>query len=108
MNERDGRLARNETILRAANREIEHASTEVGEGLASDIEVLCECGRARCDAMLTLTIGEFETAHAEADRFIVARGHQDPEIETVVDDRGAYLIVDKFGEAEDVAESSAS
>jgi hypothetical protein len=106
VNDRDQRLARNETILRAANREIEHASAELGEGSDSEIEVLCECGRARCNGLLTLAMREFEEAHAEADRFIVAPGHEDPEIERVVEDRGTYLVVDKFGEAEDVAEAS--
>jgi hypothetical protein len=104
VDDRDKRAAKNETLLRAANREIELASAELGEGADSAMEALCECGDAQCDGVVPLTIAEFQRAHSEADRFIVLPGHEDPAIEHVVERRDVYLVVDKFGEAEEIAE----
>jgi hypothetical protein len=51
-----------------------------------------------------MTIAEYDSVHSQADRFVVLRGHENTEIEKVVEERAGYLVVDKFGEAEDIAE----
>jgi hypothetical protein len=102
MDERDERIAKNETVFRAANREIERAEQEAGGGTHQLIEVLCECGREECSGLISLTVAEYEGVHSEDDRFVVLRGHENPEIERVVEERADYLVVDKFGEAEDI------
>jgi hypothetical protein len=104
VNPRHERIAKNEVVMRAANREIQHAEEEVGNGSQGRFEVLCECGREDCDGMLSLTIAEYEEIHREHDRFVVLPGHNSPQIERVVEERGGYLVVDKFGEAEQIAE----
>jgi hypothetical protein len=104
VNPRDGRIAKNEVVMRAANLEIQHAEEEVGSGSQRRFDVLCECGREDCEGMLTLTIAEYEEIHRERDRFVVLPGHNTPEFESVVEERGGYLVVDKFGEAEQIAE----
>jgi hypothetical protein len=106
VNARHERIAKNENVLRAANREIEQAEMELGDGVPT-IEVLCECGRAECDGLITLTLPEYEETHKEADRFVVLPGHSTPDIERVVEERQGYLVVDKFGEAEQIAEDEA-
>ena len=105
MDARDERIARNESVFRAANREIEQADKESGN---SDgvLEVLCECGREGCSGLITLTVAEYDGVHGQEDRFVVLAGHESPEIETVVERRGEYLVVDKFGEAEEIVEGS--
>ena len=102
MDERDERIAKNEAVFRAANREIEQADQEAGPDQL--IEVLCECGRQECGGVITLTIVDYDGVHSQADRFVVLRGHESPEIERVVEERAGFLVVDKFGEAEDIAE----
>jgi hypothetical protein len=104
--DREQRQAQNEALYRATNREIERVSEAFGEGARSEIEVLCECGRAGCEAMLRLTIGEYDRIHGERDRFVVVAGHEDPEIEQVVESTDRYCIVDKFGEAEAIVEAN--
>jgi hypothetical protein len=104
MDERDERIAKNETVFRAANREIEQADQEQGAGPDQLIEVLCECGRQGCGGVITLTIADYDGVHSQADRFVVLRGHEDMEIEKVVEERTGYLVVDKFGEAEEIVE----
>jgi hypothetical protein len=100
---RSERAAKNEALLRAVNREIERAAEEVGDG---ELEVLCECGRDRCQGTIALTATEYDRVHVERDRFVVLPGHETLEIENVVERTDAYLVVDKFGEAEDAVEST--
>jgi hypothetical protein len=102
---RDERIAKNETVFRATNREIEQAGKEAG-GPEAMVEVLCECGRDECSGLISLTIAEYEGIHSQSDRFVVLPGHENSEIESVVDRRSGYLVVDKFGEAEAIAEDS--
>lgn len=103
----DGRLdrvSRNEAVYRAVNREIEHASEELGEGPRDRIEVICECGQDGCSETLELTVREYDDAHAQRDRFVVVPGHEDEQIEHIVKRTEQYLVVDKFGAAERIAE----
>jgi hypothetical protein len=98
------RIAKNEAVFRATNREIERADQE-GVGAADGVlEVICECGQDSCSGVITLTVSEYDSVHSQKDRFVVVPGHQVEEIERVVDDRKAYLVVDKFGEAEEIVE----
>ncbi|MEK6276061.1 MAG: hypothetical protein AABM30_12115 [Actinomycetota bacterium] len=106
MDERQERIAKNETVFRAANREIERAEEEAGGGADKLIEVLCECGREGCSGLIRLTIGTYEGVHSQADRFVVLRGHESEDIEKVVEEGEGYLVVDKFGEAEEIAEGN--
>jgi hypothetical protein len=102
---RDDRVARNEAMYRAVNREIERASEDAGVGSDDQLEVLCECGQEGCSTTLAVTITEYDEAHGQRDRFVVASGHEDPQIERVVTRKDHYLVVDKFGEAEVVADA---
>ena len=104
MDERHERIAKNETVFRAANREIEHAVQATGGGTDQSIEVLCECGRHGCRGVITVTVEDYDGVHSQDDRFVVLRGHESTEIEKVVAERANYLVVDKFGEAEDIVE----
>jgi len=107
MDPREERIARNEKRLRAVNREIEQISVqELEAGRHSELEILCECGRDGCYERITLSIGDYEAAHSERDRFIVVPGHENREIERVVERAREYLVVDKFGRAEEIAEGS--
>lgn len=98
------RIAKNEEVFRAANLEIERAEQQQGAAADGVLEVICECGRDSCTGVITLTASEYETVHSQEDRFVVLKGHQSEAIERVVEDRGAYLVVDKTGEAEEIVE----
>jgi hypothetical protein len=104
MDARDERMAQNEAMYRAVNREIEQASEEAGRDGDDRLEVLCECGQEGCSTTITLTLAEYNETHAQQDRFVVAAGHENPQIERVVARKEHYLIVDKFGEAEEIVE----
>jgi len=105
MDPRQERAARNEAMYKAVNRQIEEESRETGSGPGGELEVLCECGQEGCNAVVALTISEYDEAHQQGDRFIVFAGHEDPSIERVVSRSGEYVVVDKFGDAEKIAEA---
>jgi len=102
---RQERVARNEAMYRSVNLEVERASEEVGGGPDDRLEILCECGEDRCNVTLDATHTEYDEAHEQRDRFMVAPGHEDEQIEHVVKRTPRYLIVDKFGDAERAAEA---
>jgi len=43
---------------------------------------------------------------AYPDRFLLVAGHQRSEAERMVEDHGAYLVVEKTGEAGEIAEET--
>jgi hypothetical protein len=104
VDERQERIAKNETVFRAANRELALGGEQEGGGADQVIEVLCECGRQGCSGVITMTVADYDGVHAQDDRFVVVPGHESTDIENVVEERDGYFVVDKFGEAEDIAE----
>ena len=105
MDARHQRVSRNEAMYRAVNREIEHVSEEAGVRPQDQLTFICECGQDGCTQTVDLTIAEYEDAHAERDRFVVTPGHEDEQLEGVVERNERYLVVDKFGEAERITEA---
>jgi len=95
-------IARNEGLLRTVNQQIERLSTDLDDrSWTTDgrIEFHCECGNG-CDARLRLSPEEYDRVHQERDRFVVAHGHESPEIEVVVERNERYAVVDKLPSVE--------
>jgi hypothetical protein len=98
MDPREKRLAQNESLFRSVNERIEEVAAATGLD-DHTFEFMCECSNADCNLMLPLTIPEYEGVRRDPTQFIVAPGHDLPEIEAVVSHRGAYQVVTKGGEA---------
>jgi hypothetical protein len=94
---REERLAKNETLFREVNERVaEVAMNFIEVETRSDpVEFTCECGRADCREPLAMTVVEYEAVRALPTRFAVVPGHEQPEIETVVERHPAYLVVEK-------------
>ena len=61
----------------------------------------CECGRAGgCAEMLWMTLAEYDVVRQQDDRFALAPGHEDDELEDVVARHERFVIVDKVAAAE--------
>jgi len=97
------RVGINESFFRDVNERIEELS---GGFDAPEKGFVCECADPSCSARLTLPLREYEAVRAYPDRFLLVVGHQSPEVERVVEDRGAYLVVEKIGEAGEIAEET--
>jgi len=101
---REERLAKNEVIFRTVNEAIEQKALQMG-GL-DEYQFICECSAAECFERISLTLRQYEHIRREAVRFVVTPGHEDVEVELVVEKMGAYWIVEKDGSAGIVAEFS--
>ena len=102
---RERRLARNETLFREVNERIEDlAHTHADEDHI--YEFLCECSNAECDLRLSLPLSTYEQARTDSAVFIVAVGHELPEIEEVVLHGAGFQLVRKQGEAAELAEET--
>jgi hypothetical protein len=103
---REERLAKNETLFREVNERVAEVATnfiEV-ETRSDPVEFTCECGRAECTEPLAMTVVEYEGVRARPTRFAVVPGHEQPEIETVVERHPSYFVVEKRDEdAQEIA-----
>jgi hypothetical protein len=97
---REERLANNEVLFRDINERI--AGVAEPQGTPDDdhvYEFLCECSNIACDVRLPLTLAAYEDVRKDPTRFIVAPGHELPEIEVVLSHAEGYQVVVKQGEA---------
>jgi hypothetical protein len=103
---REERLAKNETLFREVNERVAEVATnfiEV-ETRSDPVEFTCECGRADCSEPLAMTVAEYEGVRARPTRFAVVPGHEELEVETIVERHPSYLVVEKGDEdAQEVA-----
>lgn len=95
------RLANNEAAFREVNEAIE-AGLWPGERDAP-VAFRCECAQLGCTMLIGMRLDDYERVRENSSWFIVAVGHEIPELETVVRSPGGYLVVEKRGEAGRVA-----
>lgn len=102
VNARQTRFARNEALFREVNERIAEVSRSYDSG--DRLEFLCECGRETCLEAIAVTRRLYEGVRAEPDRFLLVRGHENVEIERVVERSDGYVVVEKAGAAGEIAE----
>jgi hypothetical protein len=99
------RRARNEAIFREVNERIEELSKR--SGIDEDDSLLpgfiCECSREDCTELLQVSYQQYEAVRENPRRFLVLPGHQDPDVEDVVDQYPSALVVEKRIAASQVA-----
>jgi hypothetical protein len=100
---RQARLGKNQALFRSVNEQIEYIAKE--QTTVIPLDFLCECADPDCDTYIGLTQGEYEAIRQNPTRFFVLPDHVFPEVETIVDDRGRYVIVEKFGAGARVVEA---
>ena len=106
MDEDQGRRARNEALFREVNErivELETGLTGYDRDNSLLIGFVCECPREDCGEMLEVTRGQYEAVRDHPRRFLVRPGHEDGDIALVVERHSQYLVVEKTGEAAEVA-----
>jgi hypothetical protein len=96
----DRRLARNEALFREVNENL-RTFTEDNKGTLHDF--FCECADVDCTIRVKLTSSEYETARSEGNRFVVASGHEQREVERIVIETDRFLLVEKTGGGGDEA-----
>jgi hypothetical protein len=96
MSERGRRVGENEAMWRQINE-----LTPPEEGVMN--LVFCECGLVTCTERVEMTAGEYEEVRASPTTFVVAPGHELPDVEHVVAGNERFRVVEKEGEAAAVA-----
>lgn len=103
MDPRQQRLAQNEALFREINESIRELASTHGD--ADHVyDFYCECSNADCIFRVALRLAEYEAVRAHGDRFVVLPEHDLPEIETVVERRPGWWVVEKQGEPAQLAE----
>ena len=102
MDAREERLARNELLFRDLNEQVEFVATPL-EPTARTFEFFCECADVDCTLRLAITLVAYENVRSDPTLFVVAPGHDRPEIEEVLDRNDAYQVVRKRGRAAQLA-----
>ena len=98
------RTAASESIFREINEGIKRGQWPGDEG--QPVGFRCECARLGCSELVAMTVRDYERVRRHPRRFLVARGHERPEIETVIETHPDYAVVEKRGQAGLVAEDS--
>jgi hypothetical protein len=96
--------ARYETAFREVNEQIAELT-----GLLSETRYalfICECSDTNCADSLEVKVAEYEAVRSDGTRFVVLPGHQHEGIERVVEGNGRFLIVEKLGDAGEIASAS--
>jgi hypothetical protein len=103
MDARQERLARNEALFRDVNESVR--SVAAVHGTDDHVyEFFCECSNVDCTFQLRATLAEYEGVRAHGDRFLISPSHSLPEIETVVERRDEWWVVQKHGEPAELVE----
>jgi hypothetical protein len=102
MGQSESRKATNESLFREVNERIEAAAKDFAA--PEYLEFVCECADVSCTRRLVLSLAEYEEVRAHAARFAVAPDHVDTELDRVVAERDRYVVVEKQGDAREVAE----
>jgi hypothetical protein len=96
----DVRRAENEAVFRGANERLEqYAVANVNDDVGRVLPFLCECDRIDCTQVLLVTLPEYERVRADSRRSVLAKGHDNPEIERVVEETDRFAVTEKFGAA---------
>lgn len=67
---------------------------------------VCECGDATCSETIEVRLDEYEQARAHATVFLVAPGHDEPNLDRVLSRNDRFATVEMIGAAATIAEAS--
>lgn len=104
--EREIRAARNQALFRAVNEKVKLLNEAFSE-ILDTFEVACECADGECIQMLEIAPADYTVVRSNPRRFVVLPEHVDLEVERVVAEHGAYVVVEKIEAAAVVAEVAA-
>ena len=92
--DREIRAARNQTLFRAVNEKMRRLNEDVAS-LTGSFTIACECSDTECLEMIEISADDYLTVRNEPRHFVVLPGHIVAEIETVVAEDAAWVVVEK-------------
>jgi hypothetical protein len=98
------RLKENEVIFQQANRGVaDFVLEDIGKDDAV-IEFYCECSNIDCRDRIPLQVSDYRKLHKDQRHFIALKGHEMPDIETIVSRHGGFSVVRKYGDIPSVTD----
>jgi hypothetical protein len=94
MNQREQRIGENEILFREVNERLVGLNEALGVS-PDRLEFLCECGWAACTEKVTLSLQEYERVRRHAELFVLFPGHEETDVEEVVERNERFAIVRK-------------
>ena len=88
------RRATTESLFRNVNERIAESAERFD---ADRTQFVCECADANCTHRVEASLSEYEEVRAHAARFLIADGHEQPDIEQIVERRPRFNVVEKVG-----------
>ena len=82
-------------MFRDANGRFGDAVEENALDGARPVPFLCECADIECRGRIEITTRDYDAAHIDSDHYVILRGHPTIGGEEMVEDNGAYLVVEK-------------
>lgn len=81
-----------EALFRDVNERISETARDFDAG---QTEFVCECADPTCTHRLEVPLDAYEHVREDGTRFLLAPGHEQPEIERVVEKRARFWVVEK-------------
>lgn len=88
--------AQTEALFRDVNERIAESAERFE---AETTQFVCECGDPSCTHRLEASLEEYEDVRADGTTFMLAPGHEDDDIERVVEHRAGFEVVMKIQRA---------
>jgi hypothetical protein len=86
------RIAKTESLFRDVNERI----AESVQGFDSEEAMLvCECADTACTERVAVALDDYEEVRSDGTQFVLAHGHEDADVERVVEKRQRYQVVQK-------------
>jgi hypothetical protein len=101
------RTALNESLLRERNEALEPHNSTVHWVDPPVADWYCECAVVDCNVPVQMTIDEYESVRTSGRRFVIApdERHLRPDVELIVEKKERYWVVEKVGDAAEMAEA---
>jgi hypothetical protein len=96
---RDGRYAANEAAYRRVNEHIRGYKERADH--REPMSFMCECAEGACIDPIHVGLDEYRAVRHHARRFLVAPGHNAPEMEQVIERHPQYWVVEKNADPEE-------
>jgi hypothetical protein len=85
-------MRENEENFALANGKIHDSAVRLK---VDPVPFFCECSATDCTDLIYVTLEAYEAVR-KSNCFMLLPGHDDSDIEQVIDDCGSYLVVEKF------------
>lgn len=100
------RAGRNEALFREVNENVAKLEEQLDADGSDLLSVICECALADCVTRFEIGLADYARVRQHPHQFIVARGHEQAEVEHVVREARDFVVVEKHGVAAVAADAA--